>query len=195
MRSSSYLKIRRKCEAQPAADFSNYTELLDSQIIEQARMSIAYVLNTLDSSNRANKLDIAYIGTEVVVMYNKITNATLDIFATPTREYFGRSSFDLTPEAESKLLDLLNYNVMPDSLVLLNVKLFKPPINYVIPVPFKNYRLEAIISANARSAGSDFITPITIQLQFDMRGRGKAHGNLYEYDSMELSNIKVLNVK
>jgi len=55
------------------------------------------------------------------------------------------------------------------------VKLFRPPVKYVLPVPFKNDRPEAIISADAKSLYSDY-------------------GNLYEYDSMELSSLQVLDI-
>ena len=128
-------------------------------------------------------------------MYDKITNTTLDVFATPTREYVGRAKFSLSSKDELKLLNLLNYNVIPDSLLLLDVVPYEIPINYVSPTLFKNYPSEVIISANAKISGSDFQPPIEIRLNCNIRGRQSAHGTLHEYDSMELSNIKLLDIK
>lgn len=128
-------------------------------------------------------------------MYDRITNTTLDVFATPTREYVGRAKFSLSSEDELKLLNLLNYNEIPDSLLLLDVIPYALPINYVVPTLFLNYPSEVIISANAKISGTNFQPLIKIRLNCDIRGRASAYGPLYKYDSMELSNIKLLDIQ
>lgn len=128
-------------------------------------------------------------------MYDRITNTTLDVFATPTREYVGRARFSLSSEDELKLLNLLNYNVIPDSLLLLDVVPYETLINYVSPILFKNYRSEVVISANVKSSGADFESLVEIRLNCDIRGRQSAHGAMHEYNSMELSNIELLDIK
>ena len=128
-------------------------------------------------------------------MYGRITNTTLDVFATPTREYVGRAKFTLSSEDELKLLNLLNYNVIPDSLLLLDVVPYETSIDYVSPILFKNYRSEVVIRANVRISGADFEPPVEIRLNCDIRGRQSAHGAMHEYNSMELSNIELLDIK
>lgn len=128
-------------------------------------------------------------------MYDRITNTTLDVFATQTREYVGKSKFSLSSEDELKLLNLLNYNEIPDSLLLLDVIPYAIPINYVVPTLFLNYPSEVIISANARISGTNFQPLIKIRLNCDIRGRASAYGALYKYDSMELSNIELLDIQ
>lgn len=128
-------------------------------------------------------------------MYDRITNTNLNVFSAPTNEYIGKFNFVLTSEAESKLLDLLNYNRVPDSLIILNASLYEPPGSYTPPEPFKKYRREGILSAVVGESSSGIQIPMEIRMQYDMRARVNPAGNLYYYDSMELSNIDVVDIK
>lgn len=127
-------------------------------------------------------------------MYDKLTNTNLNVFSAPTDEYVGKFNFVLSDDAESKLLDLLNYNKIPDSLIILNATLYSPPGSYAPPQPFKKYRREGILSAVAGVSSSGNAIPIEIRLKYDMLARVYPAGDLYYYDSMELSNIEIVNI-
>lgn len=127
-------------------------------------------------------------------MYDKITNTNLNVFSAPTREYVGKFNFVLSSEAESKLLDLLNYGKVPNSLIILDATLYSPPSSYTPPEPFRKYRREGIFSAVAGESSSGAEVPFDIRMRYDMRARVNPAGNLYYYDSMELSNIEIVSV-
>lgn len=128
-------------------------------------------------------------------MFDRITNTSLDIFTDQDKTYLGRARFVLTSEAESKLLNLLNYSKVPDSLVIMNASLYEPPKNYTPPEPSKKYRRDAIFNAVVRDSASGMHAPLEIRLRYDVRARGNPVGNLYRYDSLELSNIEVVDIK
>ncbi|MPN52052.1 hypothetical protein SDC9_199704 [bioreactor metagenome] len=128
-------------------------------------------------------------------MYDRLTNTNLNVFSAPTKEYVGKFNFVPSNDAESKLLNLLNYNKIPDSLIILNATLYSPPGSYTPPEPFKKYRREGILSAVAGSSNSGNAVPIEIRLKYDMRARVQPDENLYYYDSMELSNIEIVRIE
>ena len=129
------------------------------------------------------------------IMYDRITNTILDVFDAPTREYVGRFMFSLDSGAATKLLNLINYNIIPDSLLILDANLYAPPKRYTPPVPYQKYRREAVLSGDVEGASAGIQIPVEMRLKYDMRGRVKAYGDLYHYDSMELSNIDVVSIK
>ena len=128
-------------------------------------------------------------------MYDRISNTNLNVFSAPTNEYIGKFYFVLSSEAETKLLNLLNYNKVPDSLIILDATLYSPPSSYTPPEPFEKYRREGILSAVAGESSSGAEIPVEIRLRYDMRARVYPAGNLYYYNSMELSSIEVVDIK
>lgn len=127
-------------------------------------------------------------------MYDEISNTSLNVFSAPTKEYVGKFNFVLSSEAEAKLLKLLNYNKVPDSLLILNATLYEPPSSYTPPEPFEKYRREGILSMSAGESGTGNQVPIELRIRYDMRARVNPDRKLYYYDSMELSNIEVVGI-
>jgi hypothetical protein len=67
------------------------------------------------------------------MMFNKIINPSLSVYDGDTNAFIGEARFDLTPEAEEKILQIVNYNKTPSSLFLLNLDFVQPSDNYVPP--------------------------------------------------------------
>lgn len=59
-------------------------------------------------------------------MYTKISSPEMVIYDGETKELIGKVKFMLPPSTENKLLQLVNYNMKPSSLLLLNVVLYEP---------------------------------------------------------------------
>jgi hypothetical protein len=57
-------------------------------------------------------------------MYTKISKPEIIIYDGETKELIGTAKFDLSSTAESDLLQLVNYNIAPSSLLLLNANLY-----------------------------------------------------------------------
>ena len=128
-------------------------------------------------------------------MYSQILNngntANLDIFDERTGDYIGHSHFRLSSESERKLLELINYNRVPDTLTLLNVTLSHPSENYIPPEVFRTLPRRAVLTIEAIDAYSGKRVPIEIRLRYDVVARGNLSGSQYLFESIELSNIAV----
>ncbi|WP_312940014.1 hypothetical protein [Oscillibacter sp.] len=127
-------------------------------------------------------------------MYSKITDSFFDIFDGETGLYMGHSHFTLTDGSEQKLLDFLNYNKVPRSLVLLNVSLSDTAANYITPELFQKQSRTAVMFIDAIDAHSQKLIPIEIEMKYDVLVRGKLSGNPYYFESIELGNIEILDV-
>ena len=78
-------------------------------------------------------------------MYTKISNPSIVIYDGKTGELIGTATFKLTDKSEKALLNLLNYNIQPSSLTLLDVDLYKPSPNYTPPMPYSPYMRKGTI--------------------------------------------------
>lgn len=127
-------------------------------------------------------------------MYNKITDSHIDIFDGETGNYMGHSYFTLTQGSERELLDLLNYNKVPDTLVLLDVSLSETSANYIPPELFQKHSRISTLYIDAVDAYSGRLVPIEVVMSYDIIARGHLSGNPYSFESVELGNIKILNI-
>ena len=127
-------------------------------------------------------------------MYSKITDIYLNVFDSETNEYMGHSRFKLTQSSERKLLDLLNYNIAPDTLTLLDVALSDTSKNYIPPALFKKNSRISTLYIDAVDTYSGRLVPIEIVMSYDVIARGHLSGNPYSFESVELGNIKILNI-
>lgn len=127
-------------------------------------------------------------------MYSKITDSYLDVFDGETGDYMGHSRFTLTQSSERKLLDILNYNIVPDTLVLLDVALSETSKNYIPPALFQKYNRFSTLYIDAVDAYSKRLVPIEITMNYDVIARGHLSGNPYSFESVELGKIKILNI-
>lgn len=127
-------------------------------------------------------------------MYSKITDSFLDVFDEETGLYMGHSHFTLAQGSENKLLDFLNYNKVPDTLVLLNVSLSDTSANYIPPELFQKHSRISSLYLDVVDAHSQELVPIEIKLSYDVLARGNLFGTPYYFESVELGNIKFLDV-
>lgn len=127
-------------------------------------------------------------------MYSKITDSHIDVFDGESGNYMGHSYFTLTQSSERKLLDLLNYNKVPDTLVLLNVAMSKASANYIPPELFQKHSRISTLYIDAVDAYSKRLVPIEIAMSYDVIARGHLSGSPYSFESVELENIKILNI-
>ena len=127
-------------------------------------------------------------------MYSKITDSYFDVFDGGTNNYMGHSHFTLTQSSERKLLDFLNYNRVPDTLVLLDVTVSEASINYIPPELFQKHSRISTLYIDAVDAYSGSLVPIEIVMSYDVIARGHLSGSPYSFDSLELGNIKILSI-
>jgi len=127
-------------------------------------------------------------------MYSKITDSFLDVFDGETGLYMGHSHFTLTQGSENKLLDFLNYNKVPDTLVLLNVSLSDTSADYIPPELFQKHSRISVLNIDVVDAYSQRLVPIEIEMSYDVLVRGNLSQTPYYFESVELRNIKFLDV-
>ena len=127
-------------------------------------------------------------------MYSKITDNSADVFDSKTGNYLGRSHFTLTQSAERKLLDFLNYNKVPNTLVLVNLSMSETSVNYVSPELFKTHSQLSTLYIDSVDAYSGTLVPIEIEMSYDVVTRGHLSESPYSFESIELRNIKILDI-
>lgn len=124
-------------------------------------------------------------------MFDRIAKPVNRVYDSVTNEFLGYSRFDLSPSEEEKLLQLVNYGKIPKSLILLDVTFSQTPKDYVPPSLTQKFRRRGVLRALFRDADSGKYIPVEIYFTFDVRGRGNASGDIYYFDSLEYSNIKI----
>lgn len=127
-------------------------------------------------------------------MFSNISNLTIDIFNEPGTQFIGEARFDLPKESEQALLQLVNYGVKPQTLMLQNMDFYRPAGAYVAPDISKPLRQSGIIKAVLSDTVNGFEIPVEIDLNYDAMVRHSG-GNPYFFDSVEFDNIQVNSIK
>lgn len=128
-------------------------------------------------------------------MYNMVTNLTNEVYDANTGKFLGYATFELPQTEEAKMLKLVNYGETPKNLTLLNAEINKTAADYVPPELIKKYPRSGILRASFRDKNSGAFIPVEIHLTFDVRGKGRQYANLYLFDSVEYSNIKIVDIR
>lgn len=126
-------------------------------------------------------------------MFTKITNPEIFIYDGETGEPIAQTKFSLSVDAEKALLDLVNYNIVPYRLLLLNLR-FQPTEHYIPPSLDKPVKRSGVIKGLFTEAYSGGLEPVEIHIKYDARARGNLTGNEYFFDSVEYSNIELEEV-
>lgn len=127
-------------------------------------------------------------------MYNMVTNLTNEVFDGNTGKFLGYATFELPKTEEDKMLNLVNFGETPKNLTLLNAEIKKTAVDYVPPQIIKKYPRMGILRASFRDQNSGSFIPVEIHLTFDVRGKGRQYADLYHFDSVEYSNIKIVGI-
>lgn len=126
-------------------------------------------------------------------MYIDVINPDLTIFDGASGKYIGTSHFDLTNESKLKILDMLNYNRVPQTLTLQNLTLTPPTGEYVPPGIGKKLPRKAILTVDAIDASSGEQVPIAIRLKYSVQALGGLIGGMYDFNTLEMSNIQLVD--
>ena len=128
-------------------------------------------------------------------MYDKILNPSSDVFDAESGAYIGKANFKFMQKSEGRLLDYLNYEIIPQSPVfLLGLNIYEPSPGYVAPVPLIKNKRVAAIYAVARDQDSGQYIPFVLRLRFETVVRGSLTSSGYMADSVEISNIEPLGI-
>ena len=128
-------------------------------------------------------------------MYTKMNNPRIIIYDGDTKELIGTAKFDLSPSAENDLLQLVNYNTPPSSLLLLNLNLYEPAENYTRPEPYFKYVREGKIKASFTDLYTKNQIPLEIIIKYNVRANSANPKNLEFYDSVIFDGIEVISIK
>lgn len=126
-------------------------------------------------------------------MYTKILNPSFTVFDGTTGNYIGHSHVTLTPDSERKVLNLLNYNQIPDTLSMTDVTLSRPSENYVPPQTNQTLPRSAIMEVEAFDQSTGARIPFEIRIEYDILARGNLLGDQYHFDSVEMRNIRLID--
>lgn len=127
-------------------------------------------------------------------MYTKISNSEIIIYDGETKELIGTAKFDLSPSAEDNLLQLVNYNITPSSLLLLNLNLYEISESYARPAPYYRYMREGKIRATYTDLYTKDLVTLEIVLKYNVRVNSANPRNLHFYDSVNFDDIEVVAV-
>jgi len=127
-------------------------------------------------------------------MYTKIIDPSISIFNRNTNEFIGIASFNLTPESEKDLLRLVNYNITPKSLLLLNLNFYQQSTYFHPPNLDQPVNHKGILKAIFLNDSGERI-PIEIRLRYDAIARGNLLGIRNFFDSVEYYNIAVDSIE
>lgn len=127
-------------------------------------------------------------------MFNQIENRTIDTFNGINGLFVGDARFDLTPESEKALLNLVNYNIKPKTLTLLNLDFYQPSENYSPPNIYDPIQRTGIIRAIFVDSVNGFQVPYEIRIRYLARAR-EAGNNPYFFASVDWTDIVVDSVQ
>lgn len=128
-------------------------------------------------------------------MYDEILNAYIVVYDGETGNYIGKTHFLISPNTEKQFLDMLNYIKIPDTITLQDVRLYEPAANYKQPEPYRKFLRDSKLNVTARESGSGEHIPVELSLSYDVMARAHFSNDIYYFDTVELSNIKILDME
>ena len=130
-----------------------------------------------------------------MAVFDRIAAPHLDLYDGQTDEYYGRATFAVPPDAESRLLQIINHAEAPGSILIQNVTFLPSSGNYVPPEHFERRARKGILRADFRDADSKLWMLADLSVAFDTWLRGKQKGDEYYFDNVALTNIAVQDVR
>lgn len=127
-------------------------------------------------------------------MFSKIRKPSLIIYDDQTDELVGAAKFVFAQNSEKAIYELLNNNIKPSSLLLLNLNLFPTSDKYRPPPLYQAIKRRGVIRAEYTESDSNEQIPIDIHIRYDARANS-GFGYPYHIDSVLLENIQVQAVE
>ena len=110
-------------------------------------------------------------------MYNEMICTNMQIFDNETGDYIGAAHFELAPWEEKKLLELLNYGNVPQTLLLSNVEFIQSNDDYIPPDPFAKIRRKGVLNAVINDRYSGAHIPVEMQMKYTRMARSNRKGD------------------
>jgi len=127
-------------------------------------------------------------------MVDRILNVNSDIFDSQTGSYLGKAEFKLPPNAEQALLNYINYNVIPQSLMLLDVEIYEPSDSYAALPPFTPRQRTSVMYGVAQDHDSKAKMPFEMHIKYETLTRGNLSSSVYHADSVQLSKLQPVGI-
>lgn len=132
-------------------------------------------------------------GRGLAELFTNITNPTIDVYNIETGKLVGNAKFELPPESEAALLQLVNYGKQPKSLLLINEEFFNTPEDYVPPSGSVPEKPKGAFRGYFRQSDGS-ISHIEIWLTYDVLVRGTRLKDKYFFDSAQYNNIHIMSI-
>lgn len=137
-----------------------------------------------------------YTGWEgVFFMFDRIADLHVDIYDGITNEFLGSTVFAYTPEVKRSFLGMINYHIVPESIIITNVTFYQATSKYRPPEIGEELHRNAVAHGKVRNADSKTWLDFEIYFTFDASTRGNYLGDQYYFDSVKYSNIKVQDIR
>lgn len=128
-------------------------------------------------------------------MFDKIADLHIDIYEGTTGEYLGSNNFTATLEVEKVFLDLINYHIVPKTIVLTDVNFYQASSQYRPPKLDEKQKRRGVVHAKVRDSNSKTWMNAEIYFTFQVRTRGNFLGDQYHFDSVTYSDIQVQEIR
>lgn len=128
-------------------------------------------------------------------MFDRVAAPHVDIYDGVTNEYYGRSIFPVTTDIENSLLQIVNYEGIPKTMLFRDDTFLPAAKDYVPPGLFEKVRRNGIVHATFREANSHLWVPIEIYKNFDSQVRGNLLDDKYHFDSVEYTDIIIQDIR
>lgn len=127
-------------------------------------------------------------------MFTKIVNPTLEVYNVNSGQYLGTATFELPPQEEKKILNLLNYGIQPSTVLVVNADLYFSPKDFVPPSIYETLNLKGLFKADFEELYSKKNIPFEIIATFDFQARSVIPKDQYYFVSGQFSNINIESI-
>lgn len=124
-------------------------------------------------------------------MFDKVSQAYIDVYDRTTNKYLGRHVFKITPEIESALLNFAQNENKPNRVALRDVSFNLASDDYVMPLPYEKYSRRGVIWGMFRDKYSLQWIPVEIRVRFNIMGRAHPEEGQFHFDWIEYSDIVI----
>jgi hypothetical protein len=127
-------------------------------------------------------------------MYTKIIDPSISIYNGYTNEFIGSARFNLSPESENDLLQLVNYNITPAVLLLMNLNFYQQSTYFDPPTLDQPANRKGILRAIFINTAGEQV-PMEIRIRYDARARSNLSGSRTFFESAMYDNIEVDSIE